>query len=74
MLMEYITSTFARESEPKPKNSARYRNNRAYWRLKSYIDSTYPPGHYIGIANEKIVIDVLVEAINKARKLFRHAS
>jgi len=57
MLMEYITSTSARESEPKPKNNARYRNNRTFWRLKPYIDKTYPPGHYIGIANEKIVAD-----------------
>jgi len=57
MLMEYITSTFARES--KPKNNARYSNDRAYRRLKSYIDKTFPPGHFIGIIDGKIVADAV---------------
>jgi hypothetical protein len=48
-----------KKSTPKPlrKLSARYLNDRAYWQLKSYIDQTYPPGHYIGIVDGKIVAD-----------------
>ncbi len=41
----------------KPELSPRYRNDRAFWRLKPYIDKTYPPGQYIGIVDEKIVAD-----------------
>jgi len=39
------------------KLSARYVNDRAYFRLKTYIDKTYSPGHYIGIVGGKIVAD-----------------
>jgi len=39
------------------KLGARYVNDRAYSRLKTYIDKTYPPGHYIGIVGGKIVAD-----------------
>ncbi|MDZ7292821.1 MAG: hypothetical protein ONB44_22875 [candidate division KSB1 bacterium] len=52
-----------RTSAKKPAKStnsklgARYLNHRAFWRLKSYIDKTYPPGHYIGIVDGKIVAD-----------------
>jgi hypothetical protein len=41
----------------KPKLSARYLNDRAFQRLKPYIDKTYPPGHFIGIVDGKIVAD-----------------
>jgi hypothetical protein len=41
----------------KPKLSARHLNDRAFWRLKPYIDKTYPPGQYIGIVDGKIVAD-----------------
>jgi len=40
-----------------PRLSARYVNNRAFWRLKPYIDKTYPPGQYIGLVDGKIVAD-----------------
>ncbi|GEM_PF-6268567 len=43
--------------KPQPKRNARYLNHRAFWRLKPYIDKTYPPGHYIGIVGGKIVAD-----------------
>jgi hypothetical protein len=47
--------TSAKKSQPK--RNARYLNDRAFWRLKPYIDKTYPPGHYIGIVGGKIVAD-----------------
>ena len=37
--------------------SARSVNNRACWRLKPYIDKTYPSGQYIGLVDGKIVAD-----------------
>jgi len=41
----------------RPRHNARYLNDRAFWRLKPYIDKTYPAGHYIGIVGGKIVAD-----------------
>jgi hypothetical protein len=41
----------------KPELNPRYRNDRAFWRLKPYIDKNYPPGQYIGIVDGKIVAD-----------------
>jgi hypothetical protein len=43
--------------KPQPKRNARYLNDRAFWRLKPYIDRTYPPGHFVGIVDGKIVAD-----------------
>ncbi len=43
--------------KPQPKRNARYLNDRAFWQLKPYIDKTYPPGHYIGLVDGKIVAD-----------------
>jgi hypothetical protein len=51
------TSAKSTATRAKPKLSARYRNDRAFWRLKPYIDKTYPPGQYIGIVDGKIVAD-----------------
>lgn len=47
----------AKKTIRKSRLSARYLNDRAYSRLKTYIDKTYPPGHYIGIVGGKIVAD-----------------
>lgn len=47
--------TSAKKSQSK--RNPRYLNHRAFWRLKPYIDKTYPPGHYIGIVEGKIVAD-----------------
>jgi len=51
--------TYAKKTAKKlnPRLSARYVNNRAFWRLKPYIDKTYPPGQYIGLVDGKIVAD-----------------
>ncbi|MCI0698394.1 hypothetical protein L0337_41140 [candidate division KSB1 bacterium] len=43
--------------KPQLKRNARYLNDRAFWQLKPYIDKTYPPGHYIGLVDGKIVAD-----------------
>lgn len=65
----------AKKSQPKP--NARYLNNRAFWRLKPYIDKTYPPGHYIGIVDGKIVsdaadFDTLHEMLKSIEKRIDH--
>jgi hypothetical protein len=62
----------------KPELSPRYRNDRAFWRLKPYIDKTYPPGQYIGIVDGKIVadaadFDTLHEKLNSIEKRRDHS-
>jgi len=53
-----------------PRLNARYVNNRAFWRLKPYIDKTYPPGQYIGLVDGKIVADAAdFDTLDKKLKL-----